>query len=386
MDLKIFFSPVEEESYEGIKDLNSIYRSIKVHTEKMPPYADADIAIIGIVDESGWEKGEGSKSAPAEIRKKFYNLRKGSGAYRIVDLGNLRSGMTFLDTRDRLQEVCEILVENNVLPLVLGGSQGLDYGIYKSYEHLEKLVSVLNIDAYLDMTDGEEMLPSQSHVQKILVHEPNYLFNYCHLAYQSYLVDKEAISTLEMLYFDVVRIGELRTNLSESEPIIRSADILSFDISAIRGGDAPGAPKSYAFGLTGEEACQMCWYAGQSDKLSSAGFFEYNPLFDDSDRKTAQVIAVMLWYFVEGYYHRKNEKDFKTNEYMKYVVSMPSEPASLIFYKSKLTDKWWMEVPHPNLTFAYTRNCIVPCSYGDYESANKGELPDRYINALAKLI
>ena len=103
-------------------------------------------------------------------------------------------------------------------------------------------------------------------------------------------------------------------------------------------------------------------------------------------KKTASVVATMIWYFIEGYYHRKNEQNFKSNDFMKYSVSMPVEPAVLTFYKSKVSEKWWLEVPYPNGKERYSRNSIVPCSYNDYQTAVKGEVPDRYITMLAKLI
>ena len=162
--------------------------------------------------------------------------------------------------------------------------------------------------------------------------------------------------------------------------------MLSFDVTAIRSADAPGNRNAQPFGLTGEEACQICWYAGLNEKLSSVGFYEYNPSFDDAHRKTASVIATMIWYFVEGYYHRKNDQNFRGNDFLKYSVSMPVEPEVITFYKSKLSEKWWMEVPYPHGHSRYSRNSIVPCSYNDYQVAVKGEVPERYISALAKLI
>ena len=86
----------------------------------------------------------GKSQAPDEIRKKLYQLKKGTGAYRIVDLGNLNSGIDLDETYVRLSEVCRILLEHNVLPIILGGTHDLDYGQYWAYERLEKLVSLLN--------------------------------------------------------------------------------------------------------------------------------------------------------------------------------------------------------------------------------------------------
>jgi formiminoglutamase len=98
------------------------------------------------------------------------------------------------------------------------------------------------------------------------------------------------------------------------------------------------------------------------------------------------VIATMIWYFIEGFNHRKNDISFRSMDFLKYVVTLPGETETLAFYKSKLSDKWWMEVPYPNGVERYSRNSLVPCSYNDYQTAIKGELPERYINTLAKLM
>jgi len=386
MDLTILFSPVDESLYADITSPSSFFKSIIVFGEKMPEYKGAHLAIFGIGDDRGTVLNSGAASAPDEIRKKLYRLKKGTGSYRIVDLGNLNVGHDLDETYVRISEVCRMLLESNVLPIIIGGTHDLDYGQYCAYETMDKLVSFLNVDAYLDLEDKKELGASAQHIHKVLLHEPNYLFSYTHLAYQSYLIDPMSVSVLEKLYFEAFRIGQMRTNMQEMEPTIRNADLLSFDITAIRSSDAPGNANAQPFGLTGEEACQICWYAGLNEKLSSVGFYEYNPALDDSHKKTAAVVATMIWYFIEGYYHRKNEQNFKSNDFLKYSVSMPVEPEILTFYKSKFSEKWWMEVPYPNGRERYARNSIVPCSYSDYQTAVRGEVPERFISTVAKLI
>jgi formiminoglutamase len=386
MDLKIFFSPLDDELFSHIRSTTSFLKSIKTNIDKVPDFKGADIALIGVEEERGTIINKGAAKGANEIRKKLYKLKKGTGKYKIVDLGNIRNGVDLAETTGRITEVCQVLIQNNVLPIVIGGTHDLDYGQYKAYEGMEKLISLLNVDAFLDMEEGISEPEHERHIHKILLHEPNYLFNYSHLAYQSYLIDQNAINILEKLYFEAYRVGHLRSHITEMEPIIRNADMLSFDISAIKSSDAPGNANAQPFGLTGEEACQICWYAGINEKLSSAGFFEYNPSLDDSSKKTASVVATMIWYFIEGFYHRKNEQNFKTNDYLKFVVSMSGDPDALNFYKSKLSEKWWMEVPLQQGKEKYSRNCIIPCSYSDYQLATHGELPERYINTIAKLI
>jgi len=386
MDLTILFSPVDEALYSEITSPSSFFKSIHAFTEKMPDYRGAHIALFGIKEDRGTYTNKGTASAPDEIRRKLYHLKKGTGAYRIVDLGNLNIGHDLSESYVRVSEVCRMLLEHNVLPVILGGSHDIDYGQYCAYETMEKLVSLLNIDAFLDLEEKRESPESKHHIHKILLHEPNYLFSYTHLAYQSYLIDPHAVSILERLYFEAFRVGQVRTNIQEIEPTVRNADMVAFDITAIRSSDAPGNANAQPFGITGEEACQICWYAGLNEKLSSIGFYEYNPAYDDDRKKTAAVVATMIWYFIEGYYYRKNEQNFRSNDFMKYSVSMPVEPEVISFYKSKFSEKWWMEIPYPGGKEKYSRNSIVPCSYSDYQTAVKGEVPDRYISTLAKLI
>jgi formiminoglutamase len=386
MDLTILFSAVEEPVYQDISSPTSFYKNIRVFTDKMPDFREANIALFGVKESRGTLSNQGSSGAPDEIRKKLYNLKRGTGSYKIVDLGNLNAGIDLDETYVRISEVCRMLLEKNVLPIILGGTHDLDYGQYCSYETLDKLVSFLNVDALLDLEDKKESGASRQHVHKVLLHEPNYLFSYTHLAYQTYLIDPLSVSILEKLYFEAFRIGQLRTNLQEIEPTIRNADMISFDVTSIRSSDAPGNANAQPFGLTGEEACQICWYAGLNEKLSSIGFYEYNPEFDDIHKKTASVVATMIWYFIDGYYHRKNDSNFRSNDFVKYTVAMPVDPETIQFYKSKFSEKWWMEVPYPAGKERYSRNSIVPCSYNDYQTAVKGEIPERYISTLAKLI
>ncbi len=385
MDLTILFSPVDEAIYATDYPANSFFKNIRVYAEKMPDYKGAQIALIGVKEERGTADNQGAALGPDEIRKKLYQLKKGTGKYNIVDLGNLNIGIDLDETYTRISEVCRILLESNVMPVLLGGTHDLDYGQYRGYEEMQKLISFLNVDALLDLDDSKQAPASRKHIHKMLLHEPNYLFGYTHLAHQSYLVDPLSTAVLEKLNFEAHRIGQMRTNLTEMEPAIRYADMFSFDITAIKSSDAPGNANAQPFGLTGEEACQICWYAGMNEKLSSAGFFEYNPNYDDIRKKTASVIATMIWYFIEGFYHRKQESNFKSNDVLNYLVAMPVEPETISFYKSKFTEKWWMEVSIARKGAKYTRNSIVPCSYADYQMATKGELPERYINALAKM-
>ncbi|MEQ9440978.1 MAG: formimidoylglutamase [Cyclobacteriaceae bacterium] len=388
MEIVNLFRAIKTTSYDLGNQSNTTFEAVKIYSENFPDLNDADIALIGLEEFGGSDQKVGLSRAPDAFRKAFYRLKRGSGPYKIVDLGNLVNGESLQKTYEIIGEVCRNLLENEILPILIGGSHDLDYGQFKSYEDLNKLITILSVDAQIDIGKPtlaqKELTANQNHLHHILMHEPNYLINYCHMGYQSFLVDTELLNILHKFSFETYRLGLVNQNIATMEPIIRAADMLSFDISSIKSIDAPGQPNAQPFGLTGQEACQICWYAGHSERLSSAGFYEFNPDLDDQQQTTASVLAVMVWYLIEGYYHRTYEEDFTGSDFIKILVPLSIHPEQIIFYKAKKNEKWWMEVPTSVSKEWGNRMTIVPCDSSDYEVAVQGEIPDRWIQTQAK--
>ncbi len=386
MSLSIFFDPVPEEVYVPfLEDKDSCADHFRVYFERFPRWKRKDIALIGLKEVRGDTDLEGAEMAPDLIRQKLYGLKKGTGAYNIVDLGNLRLGPGPEDTRDRLSQVLETLLQEGVLPVLFGGSHDLDWGQYSAYESFGRLISVVTVDSHMDINPEEEALDSKSHTGKILTKKPNYLFSFNHLAYQTYFNSPEALATLEKLYFEAYSVGQMRDDFNEVEPVVRQADMLSFDIRSVKTLEAPGQAFTSVLGLTAEEACQLCWFSGLSEKLSSLGLYGFHPGFDERER-TASLVATMIWYFLEGFYHRHDVQAFESSAYNKYVVSALDNSSNMVFYKHKRSQKWWMEVHYNNEISQKQENMVVPCSYKDYLTASRGEVPNRWINTYAKLV
>lgn len=382
MNIQLFFDPVASFLLEKTYSDNSLFKKISIHGEAFPELSSVKIAFIGLKEYRGAKQSESIHRGSSEIREKLYELKRGTAFYQVADLGDLISGESLNDTYQNIRQVGEYLMKRQILPVFFGGSHDLDFGQYLAYQKLKKLVTLVTVDAKIDM---EESGPEcDRHTQEIVLYQPNFLFSSTHLAYQSFLVDQKLINILEKLYFDHSRLGLLRDNFKDIEPFIRDADLLSFDLCALKSSVAPGVVDPQPFGLTGEEACQICWFAGANEKLSSFGLYGYDPYFDDAHNKTAKVIAVMIWYFIEGFYSRKDSLSFKSADYVKYTVSLDIKPNTLVFYKSKRSGKWWMEIPFID-DGKFERFSTVPCSYTDYQIALKGEIPERWINAQIKL-
>ena len=90
MDLKIFFSPIEEEVFEGISDPTSFYKNISIFAEKQPEFKGANIALLGVLEEDGSVSNHGAAKGADEIRKKLYRLKNGEKvAFNFTELKKL---------------------------------------------------------------------------------------------------------------------------------------------------------------------------------------------------------------------------------------------------------------------------------------------------------
>lgn len=393
MSLSDFFSPVNLEKITPQKGFYNSHlgKKINIHETDFPDLSsgDYDLALIGVCDDRGSINNRGCALGPDYIREKLYGLNEGSFKSKIVDLGNIIPGHKLSDTYIALKTVLTELIKIDILPIILGGSQDLTYAQYMGYEDLEQKVDLLVIDSHFDMDEIEEdesiETNSISYLNKIFLHQPNYLFNFSNLGYQTYFVNQDSLRVMDKLFFDVQRLGEISGATHLAEPTLRNANMLSFDISSIRSSDAMANINASPNGFYGEEACQICRYAGYSDKLSSIGFYEFNPAYDQNGQ-TAMLLAQMIWCFMDGFYNRK--KDIPMNpksEYILFKTSLQENAHELVFIKSKKTDRWWMQVPYPSNGSKNERFHFVPCLYEDYQLAVSGDMPDLWWRTYQKL-
>ncbi|MEO6305884.1 MAG: formimidoylglutamase [Bacteroidia bacterium] len=389
-DIAHFFSPVNTDNIlnnynlkeSQLGNLLSIYKD----GQDFPGLEEMDIALIGVCEDRNSENNEGCKLAPDAVREFLYKLYDTGFRVKIADLGNINAGHTTDDTFFALRTTVDHLIRKNIIPVIIGGSQDLTYAQFLGYKDLEQTINVAAIDSTFDLGNPDEDITSTSYLGKIILHQPNYLFNYSNIGFQTYLVDQNSLQMMNRLYFDVYRLGQIRDKIEEAEPIIRQSDMITFDISSIKHSDAPANPNASPNGFYAEEACQIMRYAGMNDKLSSIGIYEINPKFDESG-KTAHLAAQMIWCFFDGFYNRKNDFPSRTNpDYIRFHVVLQDDKYEINFYKSKKSDRWWMEIPYPpHKDLKFERHTLIPCSYKDYELAISNEIPDRWWQTYQKL-
>ena len=370
-----FLTPLDTEIVDFIKELSSQHLGSKIvlHTkEDFPILNEIKIAIIGVLE------NRGDKNAINDVdlnimRREFYSLFPGNWDASIADLGDIIAGNTKEDTYFALQKVTATLLKNKIIPIIIGGSQDLTYPLYRSYDQLEQMVNLVTIDSKFDFGKENETILASSYLTNIILNEPNNLFNYSNVGYQTYYNSQEEIDLIEKLFFDAYRLGDVSNNIAISEPVFRDADIVSLDLTSVKSSDSGNMVTFTPNGFNGKEICSLSRYAGISDKVSLFGIFNHN-----NSRQEAVLIAQIVWYFIEGYHYRSNEYPFSSKDnYLKYII--PFEEEELIFYKSNKTDRWWIEIPFiSNTNNKLKRNTLLPCSYEEYLGACNQELPERW--------
>lgn len=382
MKLEQFFSPVRLSAFAEWQELpgSEIGGALVKHLEdQIPKIQKHDLALIGV-------KTSPEDHTPDWIRKYLYPLKDYGSNTRKLDLGDFAFHKNDSNNIEQFAFGLSEVIDHGGIPVLLGGNQEITYIQYLAYESLKRLINLGLVDARLDFSQEEQFaLNPDTYLQDILLRDPTYLFNLSLIGYQSYFCRPELVDTMESMHFDLHRLGKIRDQLKHVEPLIRNADVLSFDLSAIRQSDAPANNHPTPNGFHAEEACLIARYAGLSDQVSSIGFYEFNPGFD-LNGQTAHLVAQLVWYFMEGYANRHREHPLENEEdFFRFITTLKDHAYQIVFFKSKKTDRWWMEVPINHQDPAYEGQQIIPCAYEDYLAATQDEIPERWYHAMRKL-
>jgi len=381
-----FLSPVSDLvlAHNALLPAQALGKKLKIHSEQqgIPDLEGVKIAILGILENRNAINYVGEEFHLDEIRKSFYGLFPGSWNTTVADLGDINKGETVDDTYFALREAITVLVKNNIIPIILGGSQDLTYANYRAYDALIPMVNIVNIDAKFNLGDSTKPIKNNSFVGKIILDQPYNLFNYATVGYQTYFNSQEEIDLMDNLYFESYRLGTVSKDITVVEPVLRDANIVTIDLTSVKGAEVSSGQRFSPNGLDGKEICAIARYAGISNKVSSFGIYEYKP--SKNDDLTAMLVSQMLWYFIEGVNYRVKDDDFSDEKnYQKYITLVESE--ELIFYKSNKTGRWWIEIPFlSEVNNKLKRHTLLPCMHQDYIDACSNKVPDRWYKALQR--
>lgn len=361
--LQNWLSPINQEVYNRCKELSRYQfgKRLLIHYQEFPDLTNVNIAIIGI--------GQNMDT----IRNALYQMSSPFSGINIADLGDTRK-----EEISFIIPIIRELVENGVIPIIIGSSEDLGLAQYQAYQNHRMLINLALVD------DRIRYNPSARKRIKTLLHgildaPKSHLFNLSAIAYQAHYTLPTTIKNFNKRNFELVRLGLVKSAIEEIEPVVRDADLLCFNISALKQCEAPGQLNASPSGLFTEDACQISRYAGMNDKLTSIGFYGYDQILDQNNQGS-ESIAQMIWYFIDGVANRKRDYPYSTNSLVEYIVSSKKQDYQVTFWKSKKSGRWWMQIPFKTKK-KHKRHKLVPCSYLDYQMACNNDFPDRLINA-----
>jgi len=338
-----------------------------------------DLALICVRDARNSVYEQKSDFFFDDIRTQLYQMYVGNWKLKMIDLGDIQQGEQVSDTAYVLKSILSELYRKSIVPLVLGGSQDFTFYQYRAFDGIKYMVNLSTADHKFDLGNSDLPMDSQSYVGKMIIDEPYNLFNYCNLGYQTYLSPQEEIDLMDKLFFEAVRLGELKQDFTRAEPVLRDSDLASIDIYCVKSSEIADSNHKNINGFSTFELCKLSRYAGMSDKLSSFGIYELQAM--RSTEGFMQLISQMLWYFMEGLSLRLNETVTEENaNFTKY--SVPIQDEILIFFKSELSNRWWIKIPNDNNN--EHKPSLLACDLKDYTDAISSIIPERWLKAKYK--
>ena len=136
---------------------------------------------------------------------------------------------------------------------------------------------------------------------------------------------------MDKLYFDGIRLGQLLDEPSLAEPVFRDADVVGIDMKCLSWQALADPLKGQPNGIDSRSICALSRYAGISDRVSFLGLHELiaTPMMD-------QLLAQIVWYFIEGVQYRFDEHPVNTKEgFLKYSVALVGPDLGILQKRKK---------------------------------------------------
>jgi formiminoglutamase len=293
-----------------------------------------------------------------KLRESFYSLSAISIEKSVIDYGNIVS----LSNVDRTEAFChlsKIVVENNATLIILSDNNDVIIDFINEDKPDCKLSYVTPAIAKDDMLCAkffEGKIPQLSFI--------GWQSHFSHLSFISRYKDIDNLS-----------LGELRDDIMDAEPTFRSSKIAAFNLSSIRNSDYSKSYMSSPNGLYAEEICQLAWFAGNSDAISTYSL-SCIPETKGHSASDFMIAAQTLWYILTGIAKRYNDDPGKnTCNFKEYYIENNKIPEDIVFYKSIKSGKYWIKYGN--------EKTFIPCLKKDMDVVLDGDVPDRLLRRIA---
>lgn len=354
--LEAFFTPIDKQLLKTYsKSAGTLGGEMKLYGSKFPDYHGVDVAIIGMGPNAD------------QVRKQLYSYSYNFNGITVADFGNLNHNGSSKNANAGLRECLIALKAENIIPIVIGENDNYS-------DALLKAIPFNDIDYVL--VSPEIAYNPDSLTWKL--QQKKKLFHCSFIGIQNFMNSHASLQMVSDLFSELIRLGQLRSQLPDIEPVLREADVFEFDLSAIKYPDFQSAIRQLPNGLLNQEACGICRYAGVSNKVS---VYILNQFKLKAEVPTdAMQIAQMIWYILDGIDNRFNDVPHLQNKNFTIYKCHANSGEDMLFLYSELTGRWWMQVPVVGKKKKVAPK-FIGCKASDYDIAKMGEVPEIWFRA-----
>lgn len=124
--------------------------------------ADLDACFVGMPLDIGTSNRAGARHGPREIRAEScllrpFNLGTGAAPFeslQVADVGDIAiNTFNIEDSVERIRIAYELLLENNVIPIGIGGDHTVTYPVLQAIAKKHGPVALVHVDAHADVND-----------------------------------------------------------------------------------------------------------------------------------------------------------------------------------------------------------------------------------------
>ena len=275
---------------------------------------DATYAVLGVPYDEGSPFVGGSRFCARSIRE--HSLRFGGGAIydiesnkeylrdaiadnSIVDLGDIDVTPSRGDvTMAKLTNVVEKVVDQKILPIILGGDHTITYPIVRGFN---KPLHVVQFDAHIDYTKVTEGMTYTNSTSFRLLHQLDHVNSLSQVGIRSMRDHKSDVNDSLNNGSHIIKMSEIRNkgpeniwgHLPNDEDCYVSIDIDAYDMSLV-----PGCVSAEPNGFYFEELKSSLKSLVNKMNIVGFDFVEVNPKLDVGTNVTSYLGALTVAMFL----------------------------------------------------------------------------------------
>jgi len=268
---------------------------------------DTRLVLIGFPSDEGvklnWGRS-GAAKAPDHIRTALYKMTPSPDQFlsfyylmeNTVDLGNLNISGDVEADQDLLGQVIADYLDQDIIPIILGGGHETAFGHFSGYIHAHKKCHILNWDAHTDVRKlKEEKAHSGSPFRQAILDPSGICQSYTVAGLLPYSVSNNHLDFITEHNGSFYMKKDLnREKIDHIFENYQSPVMVTFDIDAIDQAYAPGVSAPAVHGMKPDLFMHAAYSAGKCRHAHSFDFVEFNPDYD-RDSQTAKLTALAVW-------------------------------------------------------------------------------------------